>query len=600
MRTDIRTLVLKGQPTILSWNRLEGRPRRSSFQRSLKAEVRDPLWMLCRQWQMGEFKGDDAGSPVFSKVKMHTTRLTRYKSHKGPVVPFEKEVPLEAKVEQEGVPNTYVLSVEMARYWFKLLQKAGLSVYRDLYTETYPFVLPPFEKTQGEVFAHQSVWQHLQALSGRYMDGWAFMQHLQAGNDPKAGIAVQAGDEAGLEEAAKKLLQWYGKQYYQHPAKESPTWKPSQLEYQFACSAPEGGKQVVLQAEEYYRGHLDWYSFSLDDRHEGLKEEPEVSIDDAVESTEVLSHLPSPLEFSGMPATRWWEMEDARTDFGDIDAHTTDVAKLLLMEFGLVYANDWFVVPFDVKEGTLAQVQGLRVSDCFGRHFWIEAAGKGQENDWQRWNMYTLNKRSGQGQADQRLLIPPAIGKLMESAPLEEIHLMRDEMANMVWAIEKQLTLRDGSVVPGVEAGRELREHIRRFIAPVPAPPDADEDAGIRYRLQTSVPENWIPFIPVHVEGQNREVQLRRAALLRTLKGDSDTPKIEPRGRMLRQGLDEGKPYYIFEEEVPRAGALVSRTFQRARWHNGRVFTWQGRRKRTGRGEGASGLAFDQIEPVKD
>ena len=29
--------------------------------RALRAEVRDPLWMLTRQWQMGEFQGDDAG-----------------------------------------------------------------------------------------------------------------------------------------------------------------------------------------------------------------------------------------------------------------------------------------------------------------------------------------------------------------------------------------------------------------------------------------------------------------------------------------------------------------------------------------------------------
>ena len=28
------------------------------------AEVRDALWMLTRQWQMGEFEGDDAGSPI--------------------------------------------------------------------------------------------------------------------------------------------------------------------------------------------------------------------------------------------------------------------------------------------------------------------------------------------------------------------------------------------------------------------------------------------------------------------------------------------------------------------------------------------------------
>ena len=62
-------------PTITLWNRLEGRPRRHDFERALRAEIRDPLWLLTKQWQMGEFQGDDAGSPVFAKMHIETTRL---------------------------------------------------------------------------------------------------------------------------------------------------------------------------------------------------------------------------------------------------------------------------------------------------------------------------------------------------------------------------------------------------------------------------------------------------------------------------------------------------------------------------------------------
>jgi len=46
-------------------------------------------------------------------------------------------------------------------------------------------------------------------------------------------------------------------------------------------------------------------------------------------------------------------------------------------------------------------------------------------------------------------------------------------------------------------------------------------------------------------------------------------------------------------------GAIVARGFQRARWFDGRVYTWVGRRKQTGRGEGASGLEFDRIAPAQ-
>ncbi len=54
-------------PAITTWNRLEARPRSQTFDRALQAEIRDALWMLTKQWQMGEFRGSDAGSPVFAK-----------------------------------------------------------------------------------------------------------------------------------------------------------------------------------------------------------------------------------------------------------------------------------------------------------------------------------------------------------------------------------------------------------------------------------------------------------------------------------------------------------------------------------------------------
>ena len=40
-------------PVIKGWNRLEGRPRTVNYERALRAEVRDALWFLARQWQFG-------------------------------------------------------------------------------------------------------------------------------------------------------------------------------------------------------------------------------------------------------------------------------------------------------------------------------------------------------------------------------------------------------------------------------------------------------------------------------------------------------------------------------------------------------------------
>src|SRR5260370_42630305 len=55
-------------PRVVAFNRLEARPRTLDFTRSLRAGVRDPLWMLTRQWQFGEFQGEDAASCVTSRI----------------------------------------------------------------------------------------------------------------------------------------------------------------------------------------------------------------------------------------------------------------------------------------------------------------------------------------------------------------------------------------------------------------------------------------------------------------------------------------------------------------------------------------------------
>ena len=82
-----------------------------------------------------------------------------------------------------------------------------------------------------------------------------------------------------------------------------------------------------------------------------------------------------------------------------------------------------------------------------------------------------------------------------------------------------------------------------------PPPPLAPTTASVRYILGDDVPYNWIPFIPVHVPGSNRSVQLQRARLPGTGRA--------PHGRV----LSPPAPYYINEEEAPRAGKVITRGY---------------------------------------
>jgi hypothetical protein len=61
--------------------------------------------------------------------------------------------------------------------------------------------------------------------------------------------------------------------------------------------------------------------------------------------------------------------------------------------------------------------------------------------------------------------------------------------------------------------------------------------------------------------------------------------------------LEPGRgEFSLFEEEVPREGARVTRSYQYTRWLDGSTLLWVGRRKGAGRGEGLSGLRFDSLE----
>ena len=120
------------------WSRLESRPREVKFTRSLSAEVRDPLWMLTRQWQWGEFTGEDTGSAITSKVKLKNSQITRFKLRNNTVTNEINEdtlesnfnnssnsIPLEVKVEGRKIHLDYYAGLKIGLRWKKILSDLG-------------------------------------------------------------------------------------------------------------------------------------------------------------------------------------------------------------------------------------------------------------------------------------------------------------------------------------------------------------------------------------------------------------------------------------------------------------------------------------------
>jgi len=585
---DIRRAIEQRlDPTITLWSRLEGRPRAADFGRSLRAEVRDALWMLSRQWQFGEFVGDDAGSPISAKLRMEATSLARYRPGTGPAVDLDLTRPLETTVERRRPQLGLDLRLAMGRRWLRLIAGIG---YADDFTGHYRFALPdPDAAADAATCAHPAAWAAAAAVAERAMDGGALYEHLTGAPGAHAydGIAtIDPNDYGDLDTAARRFVAWF-RGLIDAPAGDD-AWDPSRLEYAFAVSAPEGDAERVLAADGFGGGHLDWPS--VDVAAAGPLGAPP-----APATGTTTSRIPAPVAFDGMPNLRYWAFEDGRTNLGDLTPGTTDLAKLLFAEFALVFANDWFVVPCELTVGEVARVAGMTVTTTFGERFWIEPAGSGAGEAWQRWSLFDSDDPQ-QPVEPRAFPLLPATPKTLQGEPLEEAVLIRDEMANMVWGIETTVPLVSGDAVRGVEAARRTRAFYRRLAgapdeAPVPG-------RGLSYEAMSEVPENWIPFVPVHVPGQSREIQLQRAALPRIIPGAPGSPaKIRPLTSLLRVGLDQApaEPYFVHEEEVPRAGTRVSLAYRRTRWFGGRVIVWLGATRTPGRGEGSSGLAFDRL-----
>jgi hypothetical protein len=582
-------------PRIVAFNRLEGSPRTLDFTRCLRAEVRDPLWLLTRQWQFGEFQGEDAASCVTSRIAYQHEAIDRLAFREGNAFEFEfAEMPLETRVEREGIPLTVekpggeifsdvLFAVQWGKQFLRLLRAAGLQAHYPSYLTKYPIrVLPDRLDVNGPTGQDPDAEQIRAAVGSRIADGVAIAREVANGKHDLWLATLGEGDELQLQQIAADFaadcFKKFKRLFTQPDDATDSAWLKNRLEYQFSVGGQPLAKeeQTVLFAEQYHQGHLDWYSFdSVSDRKSVRDPEPEpVPITEKVES-----FLPANVRFKGQPQPRFWEMEETQTDFGKIETSTTGLLHMMLAEFGLIYSNDWFMLPHPMPINTVCEIRGILVDDTFGRHTFIRPAGRGRESAWQRWAMFHLTERGRVTPDANRFYLVPAVGKVLESEPLERVNFMRDEMANMVWGVENIIPSQIGKGMSGYETSPTAE--------PPPPRTITDEKVKIRYVLGTTVPKNWIPFIAVHAEGSVSEVRLQRA---RMVGGEP------PRGWILREPLS---PYFVEEEEVPRTGVYVDRSWQRARWIGGRTFIWVGRRKTAGRGEGWSQLVFDQIEDLQ-
>lgn len=640
------------QQQFATWVRIESRCRSNDLSQGIQAKIADPLWLLARQWQFGEFQGEDAGSPIkleysYATQSVDTCAITGHIHDYDP-----SAIPLETLVEQEKPEFDRRSRVRIGQEWERSIRAAlpdAASGIIDLFRTVYPVTLPENDEWDKLDYATR---QFLTFMQGRVVDG---KKLLQAALDTAQFLPVfnDENDPANstIKDIAKELAGRYQDYHRETDTRTPSAWRSQTLDYYFKLNQPKPPDPDTVPAEpktrliapNYRNGDLDWHTFAIDGE----------VLDNWTPLKEPIIKTPTRLSIGGT-SVRWWAFEDATIDFGDLDVAKPDLAKLALMEFALIYGDDWFSVPVTVNMSNLIKITALTAYNVFGESMSIGSARKIDDMQDKCWDLYSLrcyHNPDDDVPKEPILFIPPVAGFREESKPLEEVHLLRDEGANMVWAIERTILNQIGEPIDGFDAQRErierrdaaeirgLRSDIDTIRVQLATETLSDEqrseleeqisvklarieqlergpyakekpksNAQLRYRLATKVPENWFPFIHVHVPRDFRQqplisdesiapqfpmvVRLQRAQMLRNTDDELPT-SIPALSRLLD---DDADPLlWIDEHTIGRDGLRLQLTSQRVRWIKGKTFVWLGRKVLIGKGEGSSGLRFDVI-----
>ena len=576
-------------PSITFWTRIEPFSRRDDIDAGLQARTHDPLWLLARQWQTAEFQGEDAGTPVQARLRLERSPLARFRpgADGTKAQPYRTDIPLEALVEREPVQRSgdprrdLRVAAEAGLYFLELLERFGVTpAGRQLYVKAKQLALAAPPEVGDRAGA-----RYLGIMAGRVPDGLLVYEALKPtvrATPPKlpASPKLSATDRPNALEAATEFLDWFDARYSLPPAaanapSATPTWISERMEYAFAVSARMTSGEAVLSAPEYPGGELEWYSFDIEQGSLGAR-----PADPGPENV-VRTLIPAPVRYAGMAADRWWELEDGRVNLSRVQGDPDELMRLLLVEFALAYGNDWFTIPVELAPGALYRTQSLVVTDAFGERTLVphySASARAHPE----FRLFALS--STWSWAPEIVFLPPVLSASVHGDPVEEVVFLRDELTNLVWAVER--------LAPSISGGTINRAELYEQSRPDPVPPPPAEPTGdATYLLATSVPDYWIPFQPQRIDPQKPDIRLQRAAALIDEGGAPGFTR--PLGRLLEP---ERRDLSLFEEEVPRSGLKLVRRFEYTRWVDGSTFLWLARRKGVGSGEGSSGLRFDRIE----
>ena len=540
--------------TYPTWIRLHPQSTDETLATSVQGRIHDPLWLLGRQWQFGELRHDGGATPVDVRVEGTTAPLARLRGGGADVTSGAASVikpadtPLEALVERESVPegglDNLRLRSESGLHLLRMLRRAGLPESRvAFWIGECPFALP------SGAAPDEQAGKWLEMVEGRIPDGSLLPAAIRARLAPGGSTPPIAQEEVTVLRA---WLSWVGDRFETAPRGPS-TWSPDHMEYAFSVAGLGASGEVQLTAPEYVEGKLEWYHFEQGAGTLGVTGQA---------TPRRAFRVPAPLDFAGMPNPRFWTFEDHSVQFDLIDVLSNpDVepspAVLMVLDFAMSYSDDWFLVPFTLDAWSLFEATAVAVTDVFG-DVTIAAPPGG------RWNLFRLDAPA-QPAGLSNLFVTAGPAQALEGPPLEEVHFLPDEAANVAWGVERRVPdAVGGSVEPPAQ----------------PQPATAAPSGLVWTLTPPSPPGNWFPLLPAEVG---------RLALGTLWSSRTQRPA----GRLLGELRAARRP--LHQEEVPPEGAQVTRRWQSARAIDGSLHFWIGRSKTPRLTDTAPAVRFDVV-----
>ena len=339
--------------------RLEGRARNPNNTDALAMCIADPLWMLGRQWQFGEFIAEDNGSPIDVSISFRKEKANFYSSSKTGVNRQKLNgVPLEAMVESVSVkPIDLKSKVRIGKQFERLIAANFTKAEAKRFIADLRIVFPltnelwtKHDLTKSSKLDEKSE-RFFKLMKGKVIDGKLLLENIKNKAYPKPTSGTTFSK---LKNVTTQLKNWNKDLFVEPTAK--PAWDSYTLAHQFNLhmKGTNQAEDFTLSAPDYQSGHLDWYSF----------DKANIKLNPTSKLKQVKSLPPVNVSFASMPDKRLFSFEDSKIDLSLMDVESADLLKMMLLDFSLVSGSDWYTIPMEMDLGELCWINKIEVKDA--------------------------------------------------------------------------------------------------------------------------------------------------------------------------------------------------------------------------------------------